>query len=141
MFLGKGVLKICSKCTREHPSQSVISLKTHLKSRFSMGVLLQICCIFSEHLFLRTPLDGCICLLSAASASKRNNCINLSLKWYHVIQNNTRLSIFFFFRESKCLNMFKWLLEFASFHEEIMITLFSWNFIKSDFISCPRYHR
>ena len=27
----------------------------------SMGVLLQICCIFSEHLFLRTPLDGCFC--------------------------------------------------------------------------------
>ena len=31
---------------------------TLLKSHFSMGVLLQICCIFSEHLFLRTPLDG-----------------------------------------------------------------------------------
>ena len=25
-----------------------------------MGVLLQICCIFSEYLFLRTPLDGCL---------------------------------------------------------------------------------
>ena len=24
-----------------------------------MGVLLKICCIFSQHLFLRTPLDGC----------------------------------------------------------------------------------
>ena len=30
-----------------------------LKSHFGMGVLLQICCIFSEHLFIRTPLDGC----------------------------------------------------------------------------------
>ena len=29
------------------------------KSHFGMDVLLQICCIFSEHLFLRTPLDGC----------------------------------------------------------------------------------
>ena len=28
-------------------------------SYFGMGVLLYICCIFSEHLFLRTPLDGC----------------------------------------------------------------------------------
>ena len=26
---------------------------------FGMGVLLQICCIFSEHLFLRKPLGGC----------------------------------------------------------------------------------
>ena len=25
----------------------------------NMDVLLQICCIFSEHLFLRTPLEGC----------------------------------------------------------------------------------
>ena len=31
---------------------------TLLKSHFSMGVLLQICCIFSEHLFLGTPLGG-----------------------------------------------------------------------------------
>ena len=27
MFLLKGVLKICSKCTGEHPSQSLISTK------------------------------------------------------------------------------------------------------------------
>ena len=27
-----------------------------------MGDLLQICCIFSEHLFVRTPLDGCFCV-------------------------------------------------------------------------------
>ena len=32
---------------------------TLLKLHFSMGVLLYICCIFSEHLFLRTPLGGC----------------------------------------------------------------------------------
>ena len=32
---------------------------TLLKSRCGMGVLLKICCIFSEHLFLRTPLDSC----------------------------------------------------------------------------------
>ena len=32
---------------------------TLLKSHFGMGILLKICCIFSEHLFLRTPLDGC----------------------------------------------------------------------------------
>ena len=32
---------------------------TLLKSHFGMAVLLQICCIFSKNLFLRTPLDGC----------------------------------------------------------------------------------
>ena len=32
-----------------------------LNSHFDMSVFLQICCIFSEHLFLMTPLDGCFC--------------------------------------------------------------------------------
>ena len=32
---------------------------TLLKSHFCMVVLLYICCIFSEHLFLGTPLGGC----------------------------------------------------------------------------------
>ena len=36
-----------------------LRIVTLLKSHFGMGVLLQICCIFSEHIFLRTPLDGC----------------------------------------------------------------------------------
>ena len=31
---------------------------TLLKSHFGMGVLLQICCIFPEQLFIRTPLHG-----------------------------------------------------------------------------------
>ena len=34
---------------------------TLLKAHFGMGVLRYICCIFSEHLFLRTPLEGCFC--------------------------------------------------------------------------------
>ena len=28
----------------------------------NMWLLVQICCIFSEHLFLRTPLDRCFCI-------------------------------------------------------------------------------
>ena len=36
MFLTKGVLRICSKFTGEHPCQSVTSIKLH----FGMGVLL-----------------------------------------------------------------------------------------------------
>ena len=57
VFLWEGVLKICSTFAGEHPCRNVISIK--LKSHFGMDVLLQICCIFSEHLFLRTPLEGC----------------------------------------------------------------------------------
>ena len=62
MFLEKGVLKICSKFTGEHPCRSVISTKLLCNSieitlwdRCSAVSLL----IFSEHLFLRTSLEGC----------------------------------------------------------------------------------
>ena len=62
MLLVKGVLKICSKFIREHPCWSVVSITMISISviwRFSMGVLLYICGIFSEYLLLRTPLDDC----------------------------------------------------------------------------------
>ena len=59
LILGKGVLQICSKYTGEHQCRSVIP--TLLKSHFSMGVLLQICSIFSQHLLLRTPMEGYFC--------------------------------------------------------------------------------
>ena len=36
---------------------------TLLKSRFGTGVLLEICYIFSEHLFPRTPLEGIFCIM------------------------------------------------------------------------------
>ena len=61
VFLGKGVLKICSKYTGEHPCWSAISIKllcNFIEITLWLSVLLQICCIFSEHLFLRIPLDG-----------------------------------------------------------------------------------
>ena len=35
-----------------------------LKSHFNLGVLLQICSMFSEHLFLGTPLGGCFCIVN-----------------------------------------------------------------------------
>ena len=35
-----------------------------MKSHFGIRVPLWICCIFSEHLLLRTPLDGCFCSVS-----------------------------------------------------------------------------
>ena len=58
---------MCSKFTGECPRRSEVSIKllcialiALLKSYFDMGVLLYICCIFSEHIFLRTPLEGCL---------------------------------------------------------------------------------
>ena len=62
-FLGKGVLKLCIKFTGEHPCRSAVSIK--LQSNFIENTFryecspIYICCIFSEHLSLRTPLDGC----------------------------------------------------------------------------------
>ena len=44
LFLVKGVLKIYSKVTGEHPSRSVNAYSK---------------CIFPEYLFLGTTLDGC----------------------------------------------------------------------------------
>ena len=49
VFLGKGVLKICSKFTGEHLCRSAISIK--LQSNF---IEITLCYILSEHLLLRT---------------------------------------------------------------------------------------
>ena len=59
VFLGKGVLKICSKFTGEHPCRSAISVKLHCNF---IEIALRHWCSpvnFLEHLFLRTPLEGC----------------------------------------------------------------------------------
>ena len=47
---------------QKQSSRCVLSKRftTLLKSHFGKGVLLWICCIFSEQLFLRTPLDICL---------------------------------------------------------------------------------
>ena len=39
MFLGKGVLKICSKFTGEHPCRSVISIKLLKQSHFNSSIV------------------------------------------------------------------------------------------------------
>ena len=44
-------------CGKFFPRNQYINI-----SHFGMGALLYIWCIFSEHLFLRTPLGGCFCL-------------------------------------------------------------------------------
>ena len=88
-----GVLKICSKFTGEHPCRSAISIAiaicecdwkaTLLKSHFGIGVLQQICCIFSKHLFSRTPLNGCFCLQENVGNTLRrfvDVCLQLCFK-------------------------------------------------------------
>ena len=62
VFLEKGVLKICSKFTIEHPCRSTISIK--LQSNFIEITLRHGCSPvnflhISGHFFLRTPLSGC----------------------------------------------------------------------------------
>ena len=68
VFLGKGVLRICSKFTGEHSCQSAISIKllfaTCFANRTSAWVFF---CISLEQLFLRTPLDGCLWYLLATA--------------------------------------------------------------------------
>ena len=48
-------------------------IATLLKSHFRMGVLLQISCIFSEHVFLRKPLEDCIWKVNHLQIIMRHN--------------------------------------------------------------------
>ena len=70
VFLGKGVLKICSKFTWENPGGNVISIKLLFKVAFrlywdrtSAGVF---SCKFAAYVqfSIRTPMEGCFGLLS-----------------------------------------------------------------------------
>ena len=57
MFSRKGVLKICSKCTGEHPCRSVISIKllcNFIDIAHRHGCSPEICCVF-----FRTPFPKC----------------------------------------------------------------------------------
>ena len=65
VFLWKSVMKNCSKFTGEHSCRSVISTKLRCKFieiTLRHGCSPEICCIFTEYLFLRTPLEGCFCI-------------------------------------------------------------------------------
>ena len=73
MFLGKGVLKICSIFTGEHPCRSVILMK--LLCNFLEIKLRHLCSpvnmlhIFSTS-FLRTPIEGCFLKKFVAKITK-----------------------------------------------------------------------
>ena len=46
------------------------------KSYFGMGVLLYICCIFSEHLSMRTRMEGCFCRILSCTNLEFRLCWN-----------------------------------------------------------------
>ena len=57
------IIALRKRCYEKHSWETLMpkcdfSKVVQLKSHFGMGVLLHICCIFSEHLFVRTPMDG-----------------------------------------------------------------------------------
>ena len=58
LFLGKGVLKIGSKVTGEHPRRSAISISFKAFALWHGCSLVNLLHIL-EHLFLRTHLEGC----------------------------------------------------------------------------------
>ena len=95
MFLGKGVLEICSKFTGEYPCQSVISIKllrNFIKITLRHGCSLYICCMFSENLFLGTSLDGCFWLDEIYSKKANGVSIRSKCDWY---KSNEKSSKFF----------------------------------------------
>ena len=78
VLLRKGVLKICSKFTGQHPYRSAISMKLPV----AMGVLLSICCVFSEHLFLRTFLGGCFWIILKPTTYHLSDKLNTQFQYY-----------------------------------------------------------
>ena len=72
VFIGKGVLKIRSKFTTEHPCGSAISIK--LLCNF-IEITLWHGCIFPEHFFV-TPLDDCFCICKSSYFQMLNISLN-----------------------------------------------------------------
>ena len=65
------------------------------QSHFGTGVLLHICCIFSKHFFLRTPLNSCFSAICRYSSKKMFlktcNIPRKAIAWRPVIFINERL--------------------------------------------------
>ena len=83
VFLGKNVLKICSKFTVEHPCRSAISTK--FLCNFIEITLRHGCSpVNLQHIFRTTsfkiPLDGCFCMLVIILS-------NLSVSWLLICVN------------------------------------------------------
>ena len=92
MFVKTAFLQICNKFTREHPYRNVIWFATLLNTYFCMGVFLYICCIFSEHIFWRTPMGDCSWICNVIKLVK----MMLKSLWYFAYLNYHLLKLFFY---------------------------------------------
>ena len=88
LYLGKGVLKVCSKCSGEHPCRCMISIKllcNYIEIALWHGCSPINLLHFSGQLFLRTSLEDCFCekkLCENYAKRKKNN-----KKWKSVLIN------------------------------------------------------
>ena len=83
MFLGKVVLKICSKFTGEYPCQSVISIKLQIK--FIEITLRYGCCLLNLLHISRTPfpMNTCGGLFLDAAVNGKNKVQRLCVFIVH----------------------------------------------------------
>ena len=87
----RGVLKICSKFTGEHPCRSIISIM--LRSNFIEITLRHRCSVnlmhIFEHLFPGTPLDGCFWIYTGKLETKSKNNVRVitwDITWFSYFQ-------------------------------------------------------
>ena len=109
VFLGKGVLKICSKFTGEHPCQSAISIK--LICNF-MEITLRHGC--SPVFFLRTPLGGRFCW-------RHYDCLVFLFR--HNFHFDQFLQVIFKRNPSKSCPLVSCYIQFFSCSEELFVLL------------------
>ena len=122
MLLRKGVLKICSKLTGEHPCQSVISIK--LLCNFAEITLRHGCSpvnllhIFKTP-FLRIPLDGCLCFNSlivlaicTLNVSLRLQCLRNYRSYGQIVNISTCWESLHLRSTEKYSRLWTWWIEF-----------------------------
>ena len=76
------------------------------QSYFGMGVLLQICCIFSEHLLIRTPLEGCELNEVSSSQVSYKKLLWKSEVWKFLFNKVTDLRLTFLLKENSSTGVF-----------------------------------
>ena len=89
------------------PKDSGFCFATLLELHFGMSVLLWICCIFSEHLFLRIPLGGCFWIIILAVFKHERYNYVLAVLWPKSRKRNfkSKSKLLFFLPSFKDLRM------------------------------------
>ena len=77
VFLRKGVLKICSKCSGEHLALEHLALQLYWTRTSAWVFSCKFVALFSEHLFVRIPLEVCFCNVKYIKVTKICNHIIL----------------------------------------------------------------